>query len=417
MKTKICFAIFICLFLLTSASASEVMQLTDWTETVVFPYWSFDGEYIVYVSITPYDTEFDMQLWIMDADGSNKTQFLNETGVPLFISSNPLSPNGNLLLYISNATGNHELWVMDTENMDRRQLTEGAHLENYLPGSENWKASWSPDGSQVIYVSAVTKNKNLWKIVETPGGKKLLMFDLLNASQDSNIWVIDTDGTNNRRLTDDGRQNKEPEWHPVGKMFAFSSNTTGDGGIWLASTDSSDKKQIAEGPVHSISWSPDGAKISYVKIDRENLSSSIWVMDADGNNDTLVVNNPGYFKYHSYPEWSPDSTKIVYVEDNRDNSISEIYIVNIDGTGQTKIGNGMVPKWSLKGDRIVFVASKNENAGISVIILDEKWRSAPAETKASLPDIPQENGTKSPGFTVSFVMMAFLIAFVFQKRK
>ncbi|MDK2834179.1 MAG: TolB protein, partial [Methanolobus sp.] len=182
MKTKICFAIFICLFLLTSASASEVMQLTDWTETVVFPYWSFDGEYIVYVSITPYDTEFDMQLWIMDADGSNKTQFLNETGVPLFISSNPLSPNGNLLLYISNATGNHELWVMDTENMDRRQLTEGAHLENYLPGSENWKASWSPDGSQVIYVSAVTKNKNLWKIVETPGGKKLLMFDLLNAS-------------------------------------------------------------------------------------------------------------------------------------------------------------------------------------------------------------------------------------------
>jgi hypothetical protein len=54
--------------------------------------------------------------------------------------------------------------------------------------------------------------------------------------------------------------------------------------------------------------------------------------------------------------------------------------------------------------------------GISAIILDEKWRSAPAKTIASLPDIPQGNGKKAPRYTISVAMIAFVFVLAIQKK-
>ena len=416
-EKKLFLSIFICLFVLTPATANEIVQLTDEADSIILPYWSSDGERIVYLSWNVHDTESDMELWIMDADGSDKIQLLNENDVCGFTSGNPLSPDGSRLLYISNVTGNRELWIAETDSMEKRQLTESAHLENYFPTFEKWKASWSPDGSQIVYVSGVTENSNLWKLVETSDGEEVLMFDISNLSKDYDIWVIDSDGANNIRLTDDGKQNMKPEWHPSGENIAFGSNITGNGGIWIMNKDGSEKTQLVDGATYHATWSPDGTKISYVEMDRENYASYLWVMDANGDNKILLNNYSGHFTYHSYPKWSPNSTKIVYVKDDRENYTSSIWVMNIDGSEQTKIGDGIAPQWSPKGDRIAFTELNGDRFTISVIILDEELAFAPAINVASVPDTAQENTEKTPGFGASItVLILFLLCNNMKKR-
>jgi Tol biopolymer transport system component len=100
-------------------------------------------------------------------------------------------------------------------------------------------------------------------------------------------------------------------------------------------------------------------------------------------------------------------------------SAANIIIMNSDGSNLTILtGNetsDVSPQWSPKGDKIAFTSSKDGNMSVSVIILDDEWKSAHAETKVSIAS-SQGNGKKSPGFTISLVMIAFLIALALQKK-
>ena len=243
------------------------------------------------------------------------------------------------------------------------------------------------------------------------------MFDISNLSKDYDIWVIDSDGANNIRLTDDGKQNMKPEWHPSGENIAFGSNITDNGGIWIMNKDGSEKTQLVDGATYHATWSPDGTKISYVEMDRENNASSLWVMDADGDNKIPLNNYSGHFTYHSYLKWSPDSVKIVHVKDDRENYTSSIWVMNIDGSGQTKIGDGIAPQWSPKGDRIAFTELNGDRFTISVIILDEDLASAPATSVVSVPDTAKENTEKTSGFGASITLLTLFLLCKYVKKR
>ncbi|MTB24253.1 MAG: hypothetical protein F2920_11405, partial [Actinobacteria bacterium] len=77
------------------------------------------------------------------------------------------------------------------------------------------------------------------------------------------------------------------------------------------------------------SWSPDGTKIVFVS------SSQIYVMDADGSNQTNISNNSSS---DDTPAWSPDGSKIAFMTD-RDGNYS-IYSMNPDGSNPTAMISG-----------------------------------------------------------------------------
>lgn len=141
---------------------------------------------------------------------------------------------------------------------------------------------------------------------------------------------------------------------PAGDRLAIVS----DGGtLWVMNPDGSDAKQLTS-DVYNIAWSPDGARIAYVKGPRPK---ALHVVGADGSGDTIV---PG-----ATPDgwdglaWSPDGRRIAFegMRTLNGGDTRTVYVINTDGTGLRDIDASLPgpearaagePTWSPDGRRI-----------------------------------------------------------------
>ena len=181
------------------------------------------------------------------------------------------------------------------------------------------------------------------------------------SSRDGNseIYVMDGDGSNQRRVTVNPTDDGDPAWSPDGKKIAFVSNRNDVNKdhkrIWVIDADGKNPIRLTDGLVDVFpDWSPDGTKILYVTFDvpkDHNLApGGITVMDADGKDKRLLKNRGGVF-----PSWSPDGKRIVYVDDG------QIYVMDADGRNSEQlthdVGFKRRPSWSHDGTRIAYVAN------------------------------------------------------------
>ena len=129
--------------------------------------WSPDGKRILFQASTlSSDNPIEnIDIWIMDVDGSNKKQLTNYLG---YDTSPEWSPDGNKIAYGSGNLSNLDIWTMDLDGSDKKQLTTGALVTDF---------DWSPDGRRIAYVSWLTKD---------PKAKE--------------IWIMDADGSNKELL-------------------------------------------------------------------------------------------------------------------------------------------------------------------------------------------------------------------------
>ena len=113
-----------------------------------------------------------------------------------------------------------------------------------------------------------------------------------------------------------------------GKII-FASDRDGNKEIYVMDADGSNQTQISNHTKNDSepSWSPDGSKIA-LQSERDG-KKEIYVMDADGSNATRLTNNS---TREYYPSWSPDGSKIAFVSD-RDggtDASKEIYVMDTD---------------------------------------------------------------------------------------
>jgi Tol biopolymer transport system component len=119
-----------------------------------------------------------------------------------------------------------------------------------------------------------------------------------------------------------------PSWSPDGKKIASRSRS---GDIFTINVDGSGVTNLthSEGAKDNPSWSPDGKKIAFETY--RNGSFGVYVIDADGTEQTLVSNVPHPSGWTN-PSWSPDGERIVFVRGSEVEGDHEIVTIDPDGS-------------------------------------------------------------------------------------
>lgn len=164
---------------------SDVRRLTDYLAWDADPAWTTDSRTLYFGS----DRGGDFGIYRVGLD-DGIIEPVTPRGVNYF--SPHISPDGTQMLVVTGRDGNSEISVMDLATLEERRLTTTEEYES--------TPRWSPDGSQIVYAMALNEDDD-----------------------NTDLYVMNVDGTNVRQLTNHPEPDAWPAWSPDGTRIAFTS--------------------------------------------------------------------------------------------------------------------------------------------------------------------------------------------------
>jgi tricorn protease len=190
-----------------------------------------------------------------------------------------------------------DLWVMDTELLDPKQVTATPEEER--------NPAFSPDGSSLFFVSDKGGQTDLWRA------------DRGDASRD--WWQ--NGKFNLAQLTQDAEVESDLEWSPEGSRLAFIK---GRGDLWTIGADGKDARRVlASWNAPQYDWSPDGKWFVYA-LDDEDFNQDIWIIPSDGSKPPFNLSK--HPDNESNPVWSPDGKLIAFTGRRVDTEVDLYYV-------------------------------------------------------------------------------------------
>jgi TolB protein len=251
-----------------------------------------------------------------------------------------ISPDGKLIAYYHQslespqpATYPTGLYIMDSDGLNRRLLLKGY----------NWGPSWSPDGQWLVFTNGALHIINLvGDSIRTFSGINNESFDCPDWSKDGKfilfsaydvneggVFVCDPLFKNARILfTQIQISGFSAKWSPERSKIVFEKalHTAKGYQIYIIDTIGAKETRLTNDDLNDRdpSWSPDGKVIAWSR------QVHIAVMNTDGKNIRTL-------DYGRYPEWSPDSKYIIYSNANSNYSKEVLWRVNIDDSQKKQL--------------------------------------------------------------------------------
>jgi len=272
----------------------------------------------------------NFDIFAMNADGSGSK---NLTGNPANDLTPAWSPDGRQIAFSSDRDGRFEIYIMNADGSQQTRLTQDK------TGAVS--PAWSSDGKHIVFLSdrdGVLSDRNI---------------------PISEVYIMDADGSEQQRLTNNHDFERELSWAPKGDIIAVSANVRAPSGIYvpdqiyLMGLDGVTTKQLTKvGYNDNPTWSPNGELIAFHSYDG-NGGSGIYIMKADGSDQILLISSINSSPSSLYlnnlnPSWSPDGNYIVF-SSNRDGNY-DLYVMNANGSNLTRLtddlGDETSPVWS-----------------------------------------------------------------------
>ena len=253
---------------------------------------NLSGTKIYFVS----DRTGTKEIWVMDYDGGNQRQLSHNRGISIMPG---ISPDGTLLAYTSYRTGRPQIDILETAS---------GRLRGFLnPGaSVNSTPNFSPDGKYIYFASSLAGTQQIYRagitgaglsrvshapgnVIETepkvnPKNPNQLVF-VSGRTGPQQIFRMNAEGLDVERLTDGTGEASNPSWHPDGQHILFSwtrGYAKGDWNVFLMDVASRTYTQLthSEGRNENPVWAPDGRHLVFMST--RGGRSQIWTMLADG---------------------------------------------------------------------------------------------------------------------------------------
>ena len=262
------------------------------------------------------------------------------------------------IAFTSYRDGNAEIYVMKADGSNLLRLTNNPAVDQH-PGP-------SPDGLRIAFSS--DRDDPDWSTCGT-SGKPNCKFDL---------YVMNIDGSDVRRLTYGTAQDSQPAWSPGGGSIAFVSTaddpdptTCGQPGrpacvlnIYRVNVNGSAITRVTPSVPGNPSasnwdpnWAPDESRIAFTS--NRDGNDEIYTIAPDGTRLTRLTNDAAS---DGHPAWSPDGSQIVF-ESNREGHY-QLYLMNPDGSGVRRLtssnGDDRYPIWRPGcTNRILFASNRD----------------------------------------------------------
>ena len=169
------------------------------------------------------------------------------------------------------------------------------------------------------------------------------------------VWSINADGTDLRRLTDSPWPDFDPSWSSDGRFIAYRSEPDEYPELWVMNADRSGQHRLTpDGGFPD--WSPGCSMIAYAPGGGPSGRSWIAIMNPDGSGRRRVPHTDG----GEYPSWSPDGKRIAFNSNLSGEGL--MYVVDVDGSrvvDSSRVGQGHEVAWSPDGRSILFASHRD----------------------------------------------------------
>ncbi len=268
-----------------------------------------------------------------------------------FFDHHPVwSPDGRFVAYQSIekpvGIGSSSTYIYDIENQTAKELSVAGKIFD-----------WSTDG-------------------------RLLLISAPDAETDSEIYVLNQDGSGMQQLTDNAMPDTAPAWSPDADQIVYLSGYPEAMLMVMSASGENSKALTTEISINwetQPQWSPDGNMIAFVvngDVAGRDQTSEIYTIHADGTNLQQITETGGI---NLGPDWSPDGNQLVFYgyavgafDDMGDPASLRTEVFRIDAEGGESInltqstGLDYHPRWSPDGEWIVF-ASTRQSPGIFIM--------------------------------------------------